>query len=76
MATFGAVITLPALLSTGLPERTALVMISVLPFIVLAAGSSEKAVTRRLIFLAIGLILLIGLNELSKLTPKLHEWGL
>jgi hypothetical protein len=39
---------------------------SVLPLIALMVGSA-KAVSRRLIFLALGLLLLIGLNELSKL---------
>ena len=47
----------------------------VLPVILLSVAPA-KAVSRRLIFLAIGLVLLIALNELSKLAPKLHEWGL
>ena len=38
----------------------------VLPVILLSAAP-DKAVSRRLIFLALGLLLLIGLNELSKL---------
>ena len=37
-----------------------------LPLLVLSVAPA-KAVTRRLIFLALGLILLIALNELSKL---------
>src|SRR5262249_28382762 len=41
--------------------------------ILLLSVAPAKAVSRRLIFLAIGLVLLIGLNELSRL---LHEWGL
>jgi hypothetical protein len=44
--------------------------------LVLLSVAPAKAVSRRLIFLALGLILLIALNELSKLGPKLHEWGL
>jgi hypothetical protein len=44
----------------------ALAMIWVLPLILLSVAPA-KAVSRRLIFLAIGLILLIALNELSKL---------
>jgi hypothetical protein len=47
----------------------------VLPVILLSVAPA-KAISRRLMFLAIGLILLIALNELSKLAPKLHEWGL
>jgi len=45
---------------------TAVALISVLPLILLSVALA-KAVTRRLIFLALGLLLLIGLNELSKL---------
>src|SRR5262249_10070698 len=45
---------------------TALAIISVLPLIVLSVAPA-KAVSRRLIFLALGLLLLIALNELSKL---------
>src|SRR5262249_25102412 len=41
--------------------------------VILLSVAPAKAVCRRLIFLAIGLVLLIGLNELSRL---LHEWGL
>jgi hypothetical protein len=53
-----------------------LVMASVLPLILLSVAPA-KAVSRRLIFLALGLLLLIALNELSKLgldvsAPKLH----
>ena len=47
-------------------------MMPILPVILLSVAPA-KAVCRRLIFLAIGLVLLIGLNELSRL---LHEWGL
>jgi hypothetical protein len=54
---------------------TAVAMIWVLPLILLSVAPA-KAVSRRLIFLAIGLILLIALNEVSKLgldvtAPKL-----
>ena len=55
---------------------SAIAMLGVLPLIVLSVAPA-KAVSRRLIFLAIGLILLIALNELSKLgldvtAPKLQ----
>jgi hypothetical protein len=50
-------------------------MMPILPVILLSVAPA-KAVSRRLIFLAIGLLLLIALNELSKFAPKLHEWGL
>src|SRR5262249_15243828 len=43
--------------------------------VILLSVAPAKDVSRRLIFLAIGLILLIALNELSKVAPKLHEWG-
>jgi hypothetical protein len=45
---------------------TSFVMMLVLPLILLSVAPA-KAVSRRLIFLALGLLLLIGLNELSKL---------
>jgi hypothetical protein len=51
---------------------TAIYLAWILPLILLSVAPA-KAVSRRLIFLAIGLVLLIGLNELSRL---LHEWGL
>jgi hypothetical protein len=44
----------------------AIAVIWVLPLILLSVAPA-KAVSRRLIFLAMGLILLIALNELSKL---------
>ena len=55
---------------------TAVAMILVLPLILLSVAPA-KAVNRRLIFLALGLLLLIALNELSKLgldvtAPKLQ----
>jgi hypothetical protein len=55
---------------------TAFVMIWVLPLVILSVAPA-KAVSRRLIFLLMGLILLIALNELSKLgldvsAPKPH----
>lgn len=56
-------------------SRTAKAMIYVVPLILLSVAPA-RAVTRRLIFLALGLLLLIALNELSKLgldvtAPKL-----
>jgi TIR domain len=45
---------------------TSYVMVLVLPLILLSVAPA-KAVSRRLIFLALGLLLLIALNELSKL---------
>jgi hypothetical protein len=45
---------------------TTLVLICLLPLILLSVAPA-KAISRRLIFLALGLLLLIGLNELSKL---------
>ena len=53
----------------------AFIMLPVLLLILLSVAPA-KAISRRLIFLALGLILLIALNELSKFAPKLHEWGL
>jgi len=58
------------------PIFVALLLGWFLPLIVLSVAPA-KAVSRRLIFLAIGLLLLIGLNELSKLgldvtAPKLQ----
>jgi hypothetical protein len=55
---------------------TALQMMWVLPLILLSVAPA-KAISRRLIFLALGLLLLIALNELSKLgldltAPKLQ----
>jgi hypothetical protein len=55
---------------------TALTMMLVFPLILLSVATA-KAVSRRLIFLALGLLLLIALNELSKLgldltAPKLQ----
>jgi Arm DNA-binding domain len=43
------------------------------PTLILLSVVPAKAVSRRLIFLAIGLVLLIALNGLSKLAPKLHD---
>jgi TIR domain len=53
-----------------------LMMLGLLPVVLLSVAPA-KAVSRRLVFLAIGLILLVVLNELSKLgldmtAPKLH----
>ena len=55
---------------------TAFAILVVLPLILLSVAPA-KAVARRLIFLALGLLLLIALNELSKLgldvtAPKLQ----
>jgi hypothetical protein len=55
---------------------TAFIMIPVISVILLSVAPA-KAVSRRLIFLALGLLLLIALNELSKLgldvtAPKLQ----
>jgi TIR domain len=60
----------------GFPEVAAVSSIWGLALILLSAAPA-KAVSRRLIFLALGLLLLIGLNELSKLgldltAPKLQ----
>jgi TIR domain len=60
----------------GYISRIAFAMIEFLPPILLLVAPA-KAVSRRLIFLALGLILLIALNELSKLgldvtAPKLQ----
>jgi hypothetical protein len=87
MIIFWTIVTLNQISSSGNPifrirhERTdigltALAMIWVLPLVLLSVAPA-KAVSRRLIFLAIGLILLIALNELSKLgldvtAPKPH----
>jgi hypothetical protein len=55
---------------------TAIIMVLVFPLILLSVAPA-KAISRRLIFLALGLLLLIALNELSKLgldvtPPKLQ----
>jgi len=50
---------------------TWILMGSFLPLILLSIAPA-KAISRRLIFLALGLLLLIALNELSKLV---HYWG-
>jgi hypothetical protein len=57
-------------------EFVAIATMAVLPFILLSVAPA-KAISRRLIFLALGLLLLIALNELSKLgfdltAPKLQ----
>ena len=58
------------------PLVAAIAMLLVLPLILLSTAPA-KAVSRRLLFILIGLILLIALNELSKLgldvtAPKLQ----
>ena len=62
--------------SRDFAEATAVAMISGLP-LALVSVAPAKAISRRLIFLALGLVLLIALNELSKLgldvtAPKLQ----
>ena len=63
-------------LGVGFPTMTSIGIILVLPPILLSIAPA-KALSRRLIFLALGLLLLIALNELSKLgldvtAPKLQ----
>ena len=53
-------------LGVGFPTMTSIGIILVLPPILLSIAPA-KALSRRLIFLALGLLLLIALNELSKL---------
>jgi hypothetical protein len=48
------------------PIFVAVVLVWALPLILLSVAPA-KAISRRLIFLALGLLLLIALNELSKL---------
>jgi hypothetical protein len=60
----------------GIPIAVSLAMLFVLAVVLLSVAPA-KAVSRRLIFLALGLLLLIALNELSKLgldvtAPKLQ----
>jgi predicted secreted protein len=60
----------------GVVTSAAVGMLMLLPVILLSVAPA-KAVSRRLIFLALGLLLLIALNELSKLgldvtVPKLQ----
>lgn len=73
--TFNQLIATVELISV-LPLILSVALISVLPLILLSVAPA-KAVSRRLLFLAIGLILLIAFNELSKLgvdvtAPKLQ----
>ena len=83
MTVFGIIITLNHLMamkpSEGLKPTEgiiitliAMTMISILPQILLSVASA-KAVSRRLIFLAIGSVILIALNELSKLVREVCE---
>jgi len=75
---FFIIIALAQLFSMGAGDAAGLsatALASVLPLILLSVAPA-KAVSRRLIFLALGLLLLIALNELSKLgldvtAPKL-----
>jgi hypothetical protein len=62
--------------SNGFVSLTAVAMIAILPMILLSFAPTG-AINRRLIFMALGLVLLIALNELSKLgldltAPKLQ----
>jgi hypothetical protein len=62
--------------SNGFVSLTAVAMIAILPQILLSFAPA-RAISRRFIFMALGLILLIALNELSKLgldvtAPKLQ----
>jgi len=81
MIIFWTIITFTHLISLQIPvfmivARVAYPMIPVLSLILLSVAPA-RAVSRRLIFLALGLLLLIALNELSKLgldviAPKLQ----
>jgi len=73
---FGPLLRITTLAGDFIPIGTAILLTWVLPLILLLVAPA-KAVSRRLLFLAIGLILLIALNELSKLgldvtAPKLQ----
>jgi ABC-type polysaccharide/polyol phosphate export permease len=80
LSIFSAIIVFAPIVATEHPESDlGLLWILMAPvlLIVLLSVASAKAVSRRLIFLAIGLLLLIALNELSKLgldltAPKLQ----
>jgi len=76
---FWIIITIGQLVTMGIPqtlaEPAAGTIMALLPIVLLIVAPA-KAVSRRLIFLALGLLLLIALNELSKLgldvtAPKL-----
>src|SRR5262245_17884242 len=76
MVIFWTIITLNNLASNLSVNYTAFAMMWALPLILLSVAPA-KDVSRRLIFLALGLILLMSLNELSKLgldvtAPKLQ----
>jgi hypothetical protein len=69
MVIFWVIITLNALLDIPInapADAVMFIVLWVLPLIILSVAPA-KAVARRLIFLALGLLLLIALNELSKL---------
>jgi TIR domain len=57
--------------SANVAFHVGIFLMSVVPIILLSVAPA-KAISRRLIFLALGLLLLIALNELSKLV---HYWG-
>src|SRR5262245_18261153 len=63
--TFTQLMTLP-FLTLNAPLLVASMMIPILSLVLLSVAPA-KAISRRLIFLALGLLLLIALNELSKL---------
>jgi hypothetical protein len=69
MATFWEIITFNYLIAMTKYDyvfNAAFGILFVLPLMLLSVAPA-KAIARRLIFLALGLLLLIGLNELSKL---------
>jgi hypothetical protein len=70
--TFIPLITMPSYESVKGIAGAIILFLPLIPLLFTPA----KEISRRLLFLLIGLILLIALNELSKLAPKLHEWGL
>jgi TIR domain len=79
---FSAIITFAPLFSMGASSDTVFMLFVAIPLtwvlpLILLLIAPAKALSRRLIFLAIGLLLLIALNELSKLgldvtAPKLQ----
>ena len=81
MLTFFTIISVGPLLTSEIRVSSAIPLVSIVvgwisPLVLLSVAPA-KAVTRRLIFLALGLLLLIALNELSKLgldltAPKLQ----
>jgi hypothetical protein len=73
---FWTIITVEWAPTSGEAYFVSIVAILLFPLVLLSVAPA-KAISRRLIFLALGLLLLIGLNELSKLgldvtAPKLQ----